>query len=78
MQLTGQVDIVTGTTGGIGSEICRSLAKEGANISIYYHTKYEEAQLLWGKITSLGREALLVQGDVSKKIRLFLLSKRQK
>jgi len=67
MQLTGQVAFVTGATGGIGSEICRSLAKEGANISICYHTKYEEAQSLWGEITSLGREALLVQADVSKK-----------
>ena len=67
MPLTGQVAFVTGATGGIGSEICRSLAKEGVNISICYHTKYEEAQSLWGEITSLGREALLVQADVSKK-----------
>jgi 3-oxoacyl-[acyl-carrier protein] reductase len=67
MQLTGQVALVTGATGGIGSEICRALAKEGADIVICYHTKYEEAQSLWGEITSLGREALLVQADVSKK-----------
>lgn len=67
MQLTGQVAFVTGATGGIGSEIYRSLAKEGANISICYYTKYEEAQSLWGEITSLGRESLLVQADVSKK-----------
>ncbi len=67
MQLTGQVAFVTGATGGIGSEICRSLAKEGANIYICYHTKYEEAQSLWGEITSLEGEALLVQADVSKK-----------
>ena len=67
MQLTGQVAFVTGATGGIGSEICRSLAIEGANISICYHTKYEEAQSLWDEITSLGRKALLVQADVSKK-----------
>jgi len=46
MQLTGQIAFVTGATGGIGSEICRSLAKEGANISICYHTKCEEAQSL--------------------------------
>jgi 3-oxoacyl-[acyl-carrier protein] reductase len=65
--LTGQVAFVTGATGGIGSEICRSLAKERANTSICYHTKYEEAQSLCGEITFLGREALLVQADVSKK-----------
>ena len=67
MQLTGQVAFVTGATGGIGSEICRSLAKEGANISICYHKKYEEAQMLCKDIISLGRKALLVQADVSKK-----------
>ena len=50
MQLTGQVAFVTGATGGIGSGICKSLAKEGANISICYHTKYEEAQPLWARL----------------------------
>ena len=34
---------------------------------ICYHTKYEEAQSLWGEITSLGRKALLVRADLSKK-----------
>ena len=67
MQLNNQVAFVTGATGGIGSEICRSLAKEGANISICYHKKYEEAQVLYKEIISLGRKALLVQADVSKK-----------
>lgn len=67
MQLNDQIAFVTGATGGIGAEICRALAKEGANIAICYHTKYEKAQSLWGEITSLGREALLVQADVSKK-----------
>ncbi|MBA7514506.1 hypothetical protein ES705_06536 [subsurface metagenome] len=50
MQLTGQVAFVTGATGGISSEICRSLAKERANISICYHRKYEEAQILYKEI----------------------------
>jgi len=67
MQLTDQVAFITGATGGIGSEICRALAKEGADIAICYHTKHEEAQLLGKEITSLGRKALLVQADVSKK-----------
>lgn len=67
MQLNDQIAFITGATGGIGAEICRALAKEGANIAICYHTKYEKAQSLWGEITSLGREALLVQADVSKK-----------
>jgi len=60
MQLTGQIAFVTGATGGIGSEICRSFVKEGANVTICHHTKYEVAQSLWGEITSLGRKALLV------------------
>ena len=71
MQLNNQVAFVTGATGGIGSEICRSLAKEGANITICYHSKYEEAQSLHQEIISLGREALLVQADVTKKEQVF-------
>jgi len=57
------------TTGGIGSEICRSLAKEGADISICYHTKLEEVQLLCKEITSLGKNAIVVQADVSNPVR---------
>jgi len=65
--LTGQVAFVTGATGGIGSEICRSLAKEGANISICYHKRYELAKMLYKEIISLGRKALFIQADVSNK-----------
>ncbi|MBA7573308.1 3-oxoacyl-[acyl-carrier-protein] reductase FabG [subsurface metagenome] len=67
MELTNQVAFITGSTGGIGSEICKSLAKEGADVSICYHSKYEEAQSLFKEITSIGRKALVVKGDVSKK-----------
>jgi len=67
MQLTDQVAFVTGATGGICSEICRSLTKEGANISICYHKKYKEAKLLYEEVISLGKKALVAQADVSKK-----------
>ena len=78
MQLTGQVAFVTGATGGIGSEICRSLAKEGANISICYHTKYKEAQLLCKEIISLGRKALVVRTDVSNKEQVISVIEKTK
>ena len=67
MQLTNQVAFITGANGGIGSEICRSLAKEGANISICYYVDPEKAKLLYKEIVSLGRKALLVQADVTNK-----------
>jgi len=67
VSLTDQVAFITGATGGIGSEICRSLAKEGVNISICYHKKYEIAKNLCKEIVSLGRKALVVQADVSDK-----------
>jgi len=71
MLLAGQVAFVTGATGGIGSEICRSLAKEGADISICYHSKNEKAKMLYEEITSMGRKALIVQADVSDKAQVF-------
>lgn len=44
--LHGQVILVTGAAGGIGSALCRSLAREGAAIGLHYSTSKDSATAL--------------------------------
>ena len=41
--LSGQIALVTGATGGIGTSICRILAENGASIGIHYKDDQDTA-----------------------------------
>ena len=56
--------IVTGGTRGIGKEIARTLAKNGANIAINYRKYNEEVEGLIEELKGLGIKALAVKCDV--------------
>ncbi len=60
--LEGQVVLVTGASGGIGTETARAFAKEGARLVLHYNSNREAAEAL---ARELGGETLLVQADVS-------------
>lgn len=62
---TGKVAIVTGSGRGIGKAIALELARLGFNLVVHYHKSEKEAEEVRDNIRSLGREAILVQGDVS-------------
>ena len=57
--------LVTGATGGIGEEICLSLAEKGYNIVVCYNKNEQKAQELVEKIKKLSN-AISVQADLSK------------
>lgn len=58
--------IVTGGTRGIGREIARTLAQNGANIAINYRNYSEEIEKLVEELKGFGVKVLAVKCDVSK------------
>ncbi|MBA4538111.1 3-oxoacyl-[acyl-carrier-protein] reductase [Bacillus aquiflavi] len=65
MKLAGKTALVTGASRGIGREVAIELAKQGANVAINYAGSKDKANEVVAEITSIGREAFSVQGNVS-------------
>ncbi|MDU5107253.1 MULTISPECIES: 3-oxoacyl-[acyl-carrier-protein] reductase [unclassified Clostridium] len=57
--------IVTGGTRGIGREIAKTLAENGANIAINYRKYNEEIENLLEELRTLGVRALAIKCDIS-------------
>jgi NAD(P)-dependent dehydrogenase (short-subunit alcohol dehydrogenase family) len=64
MELTNKVALITGGTQGIGAETALKLAREGAHISLV--ARNTDDQSLIDEIKSLGRNCVLLKGDMSK------------
>jgi 3-oxoacyl-[acyl-carrier protein] reductase len=65
-KLAGKVAVVTGASKGIGADIARGLAKEGASVVVNYASSKEGADKVVAEITRQGGKAIAVQGDVAK------------
>ena len=63
MELQGKVAFVTGSTRGIGLEIAKAFAKEGANIVLNGRSEISEA--LIQEIESYGVKCIGISGDIS-------------
>jgi len=57
--------IITGASGGIGSETARMFAERGANITVNYYSSPEKAEKTVQTVRNLGAEALPFKADVS-------------
>ncbi len=66
-KLDGRQALVTGAARGIGREIAKALATEGANIAINYQSSEADAVSLAKEIGSTGRKTLLFKGDVGER-----------
>jgi 3-oxoacyl-[acyl-carrier protein] reductase len=65
-RLAGKVALVTGGSRGIGAEITRRLAAEGADVAFTYRTGKDEADSVAGQVRSLGRRAFTVRADLAE------------
>jgi 3-oxoacyl-[acyl-carrier protein] reductase len=66
-KLAGKVAIVTGASKGIGAQIAKHLAAEGASIVVNYASSKPGADQVVAEIARAGGKAIAVQADVAKK-----------
>jgi 3-oxoacyl-[acyl-carrier protein] reductase len=64
-RLSGKVAIVTGASKGIGAEIAKHLAAEGASVVVNYASSKSAADKVVAAIERKGGKAIAVQADVS-------------
>ena len=68
---SGKVALVTGSSRGLGNAIARKLARAGSDIVINYRKAGGASQVqgeqLCEDVRGMGRRALLIQADISKK-----------
>jgi 3-oxoacyl-[acyl-carrier protein] reductase len=79
-KLTGKVAIVTGASKGIGAEIAKSFAAEGAAVVVNYASSKAGADRVVADIDRSGGQAIALQADVSKHTdiqRLFAEAKKK-
>lgn len=79
MRLKGKRAFVTGSSRGIGAEIAKLFAKEGARVVVNYRASRADADRVARSINSAGGKAYVVGGDVSDPVgvrRMFSEAKR--
>ncbi|HJL54212.1 MAG TPA: SDR family NAD(P)-dependent oxidoreductase, partial [Arenicellales bacterium] len=63
-RITGGGLIVTGSSRGIGAEICRLAAQRGWSVCVNYRNSHDEAVAVVDQIRTSGGVAVAVQADV--------------
>jgi 3-oxoacyl-[acyl-carrier protein] reductase len=63
--LLGKTALVTGASRGIGASVARQLGQLGVNVALNYRSKGPRAQEVANALAAMGRQGLLVQGDIT-------------
>lgn len=77
-KLTGKVAVVTGASKGIGAEIAKTFAAEGASVVVNYASSKEGAEKVVADIVEKGGKAVAIQGSVAKAADVFNLFAKAK
>ncbi|AQS87165.1 dehydrogenase [Neoasaia chiangmaiensis NBRC 101099] len=64
-KLTGKVALVTGASKGIGAQIAKALASEGASVVVNYASSREGAEKVVSEIAAAGGKAVAAGGNVA-------------
>lgn len=64
--LAGRTVLVTGASTGIGAELARAFAAQGARVAIHFNASREAADEVLSDIRQAGGDACLVQGDIAQ------------
>src|SRR3984893_6168404 len=78
-KLAGKIAVVTGASKGIGAEIAKQFAAEGAAVVVNYASAKADADKVVDEITKRGGKGVAVQGNVAKKAdveRIFAAAKK--
>jgi NAD(P)-dependent dehydrogenase (short-subunit alcohol dehydrogenase family) len=66
-RLAGRIALVTGAQQGIGQALAIAVAREGADVGVNYLDDRDGAERVAKTVRDLGRRAVVVQGDVSRR-----------
>lgn len=77
-KLANKIAVVTGASKGIGAQIAKSLAADGASVVVNYASAKEGADKVVADIVANGGKAIAIQGDVSKSADMINLFKETK
>ena len=67
IDLRGKAAVVTGGSRGIGRAACLLLAQSGADVALGYRSNSKAAAGVAEEIRKMGRKALAIQGDLSRR-----------
>lgn len=65
LELKGKIALVTGAASGVGREIARTLAAEGAVVAVNYRNSSNEAEALTADIVAHGGNAKAFRADIA-------------